>query len=136
MSISWYIYKASPGAGPITTWEVDRSERFALLSTVKERLSSVFPTLRWSTYSFQMGGKTHVAHSGGGSDYKPGDEYLDLSLSADSEGYVGMIVARKASPKVVIAIMKEFGLDSVFQDQPGVMIDPYDFDEQWNPKRC
>ena len=117
MSISWYIYKASPGAGPLTTWEVDRSEPVGHLSAVKERLSRVFPTLRWSTFSFEMGGKTHVAHSGGGSDYKPGDEYLDLSLSADSEGHVGMIVARKASPKVVIAIMEEFGLDNVFQDQ-------------------
>jgi hypothetical protein len=55
MSISWYIYKASPQAGPITTWDVDRSERVALLATVQERLSSVFPTLRWSTYSFQVG---------------------------------------------------------------------------------
>ena len=136
MSISWYIYKASPEAGPITTWDVDRSERVALLAPVQERLSSVFPTLRWSTYSFQVGGKTHLAHWGSGRDYKPGDEYLDLSLSTDSEGYTRMIVARKASPKVVIAIMKEFGLDSVFQDQPGVMVDPYAFDENWKPKRC
>ena len=117
------------------TWDVDRSERVALLSTVKERLSSVFPTLRWSTHSFQMGGETHVAHSGSGRDYKPGDEYLDLSLNADSDGYVRMIVARKASPKVVIAIMEEFELDSVFQDQPAVMVDPYAFDEHWKPKR-
>ena len=120
----------------MTTWEVDRSERIAPLDAVKERLSRIFPKLRWGTYSFQMSGKAHVAHSGSGVDYKPGDDYLDFGLSADPEGYVGIIVARKASPKVVIAIMEEFGLDCVFQDQPGVMIDPYAFDEHWKPKRC
>jgi hypothetical protein len=105
----------------------------ATLDTVKSRLSKVFPTLKWGEYVFQIGGNDHVSHSGQ-ARYMPGDEYVDLSLSVDAEGYVRMITARKASPKVVIAIMEEFELDSVFQDQPGVMIDPYAFDEHWKPK--
>ena len=135
MSISWYIYRAEPGAGPIYTWDTDRSERVATLDIVKSRLTIRFPNLRWQMNSFQIAGQTQVSHSALAGSYKPGDEYLDLSLSVDTDGYVRMIIARKASPKVVIAIMEEFSLDSVYQDQPGVMVDPNAFDKNWSPKR-
>ena len=134
MSISWYIYKAPPEAGPIYEWDSDQSERVGALDVVKGRLSKVFPKLTWGVFSYQVEGKDCISHFGSGSDYNPDDEYLDLSLSVDSEGFVQMIIGRKASPKVVIAIMEEFGLDNVYQDQPGVMVDPYAFEGNWKPK--
>lgn len=137
MSITWYIYRAEPDAGPIADWDRDRSERIATVDDVKSRLTKVFPKLEWSVHSIPnpKSGGSQPWHSALASDYEPGDEYVDLSLSIDAEGYVRMINARKASPKVVIAIMEAFALDSVYQDQPGVMVDPHAFDEHWNPTR-
>ena len=134
MSIVWYIYKAQPGAGPIMTWDTDRSEVIGDLHSVKKRLSQLYPKLIWSEHTFQMDGKPVVSHSALARDYEPGDDYLDFRLSSDADGSVRMIHARKASPKVVIAIMEAFGLDSVYQDQPGVMVDPYMCNADWSSK--
>jgi len=86
MSISWYIYRAEPGAGAISTWDTDRSERIAPIEVVKERLSTMFPNLRWDVHSFQIGGGEQLSQSALACDYRPGDEYLDLHLKADPEG--------------------------------------------------
>src|SRR5690349_3542848 len=114
MSVSWLIYRADPKAGPINSWDSDRSDGIARVDAVRRRLSEIFPDLVWTEGSITYSGATHTYHSalsrGAGADY------VDLQIRAEADGLVHVISARKASPSVVRRIVEAFSLNQVYQD--------------------
>jgi len=131
VSLSFYLYRAPEGAGPVTTWESNRAQPLGAIDTLKARIDSLFPELRWT--QIQANGSETWSALG---PNRPGEPYLDLHLSSGEmgpgapAGQVHFIVGRKMPPSVMRALMEALDLNHVSCPDTGDLVDPSGYDDQ------
>lgn len=120
MSFHFYLYRAPPGSGPMTSWEHMLTEPLGTVEELKEQLTTLFPQVSWS----QNTPPDHVRNTWFGmGPYGAELPYIDILLSEDEPGQVHFVVLNKAPPSVMRKIVSALSLSDVSAPESGDLVD-------------
>lgn len=138
MSLCYDLYDTASNNPYVNEWDKDRSLPIAPAAEVQRRIMRLYPQIAgWrrdeNTFtSPQFDYPVSYSDLGSGT-CSPDEEYLDITLLENRDGFIHFISARSASPELLRALLEEFGLKYVFEGQSCNLIDPYQYDERWMP---
>lgn len=121
MSFDFYLYRAAPGLGSLLQWEKDHAEPLGRPEELRDRISSLFPSLVWQEES----DGSLSAESPSGSE-----ERCELSIRA-SRGDQVQFVVTYAPPPVLRALMAALGLNYCCAPESGELRDPFSVAPDW-----
>lgn len=138
MSIAYELYNAPPEHAQMNKWEKDESLPIGPSLEVMQKIMMLYPRIKkWDRSENIYASPVYdypVGYSAlGENNCSSENEYLDLSLSEMSDGYIHFINVRKGSPKVVRELLEEFKLQYVWENQSSRLIDPYKYCGNWVP---
>ena len=131
MSLSFYIYRAVEGLGPLTKWESNQAQALGGIEEIKARITAIFPRINWQATSASA-----TNHWSGLGPNQPGSSYLDLSISTASPGAAGpgdvvyFVVGRKMLPSIMRKLMEGLDLNYVCCPDTGDLVDPYAYTDE------
>jgi hypothetical protein len=131
MSLSFYLYRAAEGLGPLTTWEGNHAQPLGGIEGIKARITALYPEIGWRKSTV-----TTAEYWSGLGDNRPGQPYLDLSVSTASleaggpSDQVYFIVGRKMPPSIMRTLMEALDLNHVCCVDAGVLVDPYAYTDE------
>jgi hypothetical protein len=138
MSITFNLYNAPSEHALMNKWGKDESLPIGTPLEVKQRIMNIYPRIKkWDRYENSHSSPLFdypVFHSAlGENNCSLENEYLDLSLSENRDGYIHFIDVRKGSPRILRELLEEFKLQYVFEMQSCRLIDPYKYKGNWEP---
>jgi len=131
MSLSFYIYRAPEGTGPLTTWQGNLAQPQGTIEEIKARISTLYPDIKWSQSTV-----TKFEYWSGLGRNRIDEPYLDLSVSTatmdqgDASGQVYFVVGRKMPPSIMRTLMEALNLNHVCCVDAGVLVNPYAYTDE------
>jgi len=120
MSFHFYLYRAAPGLPPINRWEQMQAEPLGSAAEIMQRLSTLYPGLRWS----------QIAGVWMGSGREPQARHLDILVREEEPGLCRFITFNKAAPSVMRRVLEAFGLNYVCAPEAGELVDVYAYTDE------
>lgn len=136
MGVSYDLYNADPEYSDLSKWESDHFRAIGLPLDVISKIDNLLhpKVLIWE-YSPSNGvGSPYKGHHSAlesTSTCNIEDEYIDLCLTENEEGYICSLAARKASPKLLQLLMNEFKLKYAFELEGMSLVDPFLYKGNW-----
>ena len=144
MSVSYVIYNALEEWADMSQWDSDHFLPIGNPSDVIDRLNRMFEprTLKWDymDYPSLTNAPKDSPYVGSFSALElvrepdTDADYIDLSVTKHERGYACEISARKGSPGLIVRIMEEFQLRYVLEIGTLRLVNPYDYEGNWEPK--
>lgn len=126
MSFDFYLYRAVPGLGSLLQWQEDHAEPLGSPGELRDRISSLFPSLSWQE---QPDGSLAAQGTDDSADPR------ELSLRASSENGQVQFVVTYASPPILRKLMVALRLNYCCAPESGELRDPFAVAEGWGTER-
>jgi len=133
VGITIFLYKAPKTHKGI---HEDGDESFAIgkPEIIKKRVMDIFPRIEgWSKYENDL---VHPSYnyplsynSIVNGNCEPNNEYIDISLMENGDGYIHIIDVTKGSSKLIRRLYEEFEFQYIWEMQSCKLIDPYSYNE-------
>ncbi len=118
MSFLFYLYRAPDGLPPINRWSEMHATPLGSAEQVKEKLSSLYPALKWKKQDKFWYGLTDQI-----------DPYLDIMLTEEEQNNCFFVVLNKAAPSIMRKIMEALNLNYVSAPESDDLVDPYAYND-------
>jgi len=135
MSVSYDLYNADEEFADMSKWECDHRHPIGAPDNVMDSLNRLFHPRRLN-WTYSPSHSSTDAYNGCYSgladrNCEGGNEYVELYLTVNKEGYVCEISSRKGSASLLRLLMEQFGLKYAFSIDVGGLIDPYKYTGDW-----
>lgn len=137
MSITYELYDAPEERAKMSDWDKDYSMPIGMPEDMKQSLEQSYPRIRdWEVSRNENAANSTfaVCHTALAVDNCClENEYIEIYLYENSDGYIHHVRVGRGSPKLVGEIQDLFSIKYVYEGQSDQLVNPKSYKDNWEP---